>query len=70
MPIRLNHTTRVILSEFWVNIAAGWFGVGIIVPLTGGASLTDNLGMLTVDTLFGIFSLIIAYKLRQRNRKR
>lgn len=69
MLIRLDNTAKIIFSEFWVNIAAGWFGAGIIVPLSTGESLTNNFGMLTVDIFFGIVSLVIAYTLRKNNKK-
>lgn len=65
MPIRLNNTTKVIFSEFWVNMAAGWFGAAIIIPLSSGTPVQINAIALIVDILFGIFSLVIGYLLRK-----
>lgn len=59
----------LVLSEFWINMGAGWFGVAIIAPLSPQATFPINLWVLTTDVIFGIVSLIIAYKLRKLKEK-
>lgn len=53
-----------VLSELLVNLAAGWFGAAVIVPQTVPAFSQTSTVVLLVNIGFGVFSLVIAYKLR------
>jgi len=51
---------RNALSQLFINLAAGWFGVVFIIPgITQLNSFADFL-WLTRNILFGILSLLIA----------
>ncbi len=54
-PLRRN-----ILSQLFVNLAAGWFGVVLIVPGVTQLKSFDDFIWLTKNVLFGILALIIA----------
>lgn len=56
---------RQILSELMVNLAAGWYGAAVIIPATSDKPPTTDLGILTVNIIFGTVFVIIAYKLRR-----
>lgn len=63
-PIRLN-----ILSQLFTNLAAGWFGVVIIIP---GITQLNNLGdilWLIKNLVFGMIALFIADRLAERGGK-
>lgn len=53
-----------ILSELFVNLAAGWFGATFIIPLASKRSILKS-RVLFLNLLFGIISLILAYALRR-----
>lgn len=63
---------RQILSELFVNLSAGWYGAAVIIPATSDKPAATDLGILTVNVIFGTVFLIIAYKLRRiaKNRRR
>ena len=54
-----------VLADFFINLAAGWFGALIIVPNFAGINWPYNIFILTADVLAAIFSLVIAIKLRK-----
>ena len=56
---------RQILSELLINLAAGWYGAAAIIPATSDKPLTTDLGILTVNVIFGALFLVLAYKLRR-----
>lgn len=53
-----------ILSEFLINIAAGWFGAIFIVPIYSKTKIKVKLSLLIVNLVFVIFSLWLAYLIR------
>jgi len=63
-PTRLN-----ILSQLFANLAAGWFGVVLIIPgITKLETFSDFL-WLTKNVLLGILSLLVAMILSQKGEK-
>jgi len=66
---KLGKSWLEILSEFFVNIAAGWFGIIFIEPqIAPIRDITDVLA-LTFKGIFGIVSLVLAKILREETRK-
>lgn len=53
------------LSDLLVNLAAGWFGVALIIPITGRLPKRLNLWLLTYNISFGTLSVFVAVLLRQ-----
>lgn len=62
--IKLDPLWFIILSELFINLAAGWFGAAIIVPLTSKRRKT-KWWILPMHIGFGIVSLLISYILRK-----
>lgn len=63
-PIRFS-----ILSQLFVNLSAGWFGVVLIIP---GVARLDRLGdiaWLTKNVLLGILALVVSLKLAEKGQK-
>ncbi|MBI2029172.1 hypothetical protein HYT02_02030 [Candidatus Gottesmanbacteria bacterium] len=60
----------LILSEFFVNLAAGWFGALLIVPNFTGVNYPFNILILTGDSTLCIVSLLIGLKFRKLARRR
>jgi len=58
-PVFLN-----IISELFVNLSAGWFGVAFIVPLTSKRP-KFKWWVLPIHIGFGIVSLLFSYTLRK-----
>ena len=54
-PTRLN-----ILSQLFTNLAAGWFGVVLIIPGVTKLETLDDFLWLTKNILLGILSLLVA----------
>ena len=54
-----------ILSDLFVNLAAGWFGAVIIISPTLRLFRRANLIILTADITFAIVSLTFAFTLRK-----
>lgn len=54
-----------ILSEFLINIAAGWFGAIFIVPIYSKTKIKIKFTLLIVNMAFVIFSLWVAYVVRK-----
>lgn len=53
-----------ILSDLFINLSAGWFGVVIIVPNFSEEKGRKKYIVLTADILFGIVCLLLAYLLK------
>lgn len=53
-----------ILSELLVNLAAGWYGAAVIIPISSPPTTAVDFSALTADITFGTVCIIIAYKLR------
>lgn len=66
---RIDPIWFLIFSEFFVNLAAGWFGAIFIIPNFSGFKSPFNFFVLTGDILAGIVSLLIAYKLRKLGKE-
>jgi hypothetical protein len=60
--MRLSYLWLGILSELFINLAAGWFGVVFIVVNIDGKTTFENL---IFKTFLGILSLLIAKQFRQ-----
>lgn len=54
-----------ILSEFLINIAAGWFGAIFIVPIYSKTVGKVKIALLIVNLTFVIVSLCLAYIIRR-----
>ena len=52
-----------VLSGFFTNLAAGWFGAVIIFPNFEQPPTPNSLTLLTFDLLFGIPCLLVAFQL-------
>lgn len=53
-----------VISDLFVNLAAGWLGTAFIVPLTSKRP-KFKWWVLCVHLIFGMLSLLIAYILRK-----
>ncbi len=59
-----------ILSELFTDMAAGWFGTILIYPgIWINRPFTENILVLLLNFLCGIFSLVIAFRLRKESKK-
>ena len=54
-----------VFSDLLVNLSAGWFGVIFIISPTIKRAKRANFLILTVDLIFAIVSLLIAFMLRK-----
>lgn len=63
--MRLDETWLITLSDLFVNLSAGWFGALFIVPVTSKRPERVRLGLLTVNLLFAIISLLLALKFKK-----
>jgi len=54
-----------ILSDLFINLAAGWFGAAFIVPATAKPSRRVSLWFLTSNMVFSTLFLVLAFKLRK-----
>ena len=59
-----------IISELFVNLAAGWFGVVFIQPYLESIRTPEDILWLLFKTLSGIISLFIAKYLREKSQRR
>ena len=66
----INPAWSSVVSDLFVNLSAGWFGAVLIVPNFFGLNPPFNSLVLTGDILAGIFSLLIAFKLKKRSKKK
>lgn len=55
-----------VLSELFVNIAAGWFAIVFIEPQLGGIR---SIGPLLFRLILGMFSLVVAKFFREEAKK-
>lgn len=55
---------RQILSELLINLAAGWYGAAIIIPISSLKPTVIDLSALTADIVFGTVCIIVSFKLR------
>ena len=62
--MRIDAVWAQIISDLFVNLAAGWFGVVLILTPRGNLPRKVNLFVLTVDVTAGIVSLVLAFWLR------
>lgn len=53
----------VVTSNLFVNLSAGWFAAALIIPATSKKKAQLNFWIFTVDLLFGILCLVVAYYL-------
>jgi len=58
-----------ILSQLFTNLAAGWFGVVLIIPGVAKLESFDDFLWLTKNLLFGILSLLVAMTLSEKGGK-
>ena len=58
-----------VLSELFVNLAAFWFGVAFLGSNLSGLHWPFNIVVLTVDLVFGIVCLVIAFRFRKRSKE-
>ena len=56
---------NAIISEFLINIAAGWFGAIFIVPIYSNTRARIKLALLIVNLIFVIVSLWLAFVIRK-----
>ncbi|EKE06422.1 MAG: hypothetical protein ACD_19C00014G0036 [uncultured bacterium] len=52
-----------LVSDLFVNMAAGWFGAVFIVPAFSSITI-QSVPLLTIDLMLGILFLRLAFKLR------
>ncbi|MBI2641343.1 hypothetical protein HYW87_01990 [Candidatus Roizmanbacteria bacterium] len=69
MPL-LSDVWLEILSELFVNLAAAWFAIVFIEPLTRIVQSPEGVFILTLKFILGILSLVIAKNLREELKKR
>lgn len=58
-------TWFLVLSDLFTNLAAGWFGAALIIPITGKLPKKLNLWLLTYNVGFGTLSLLTAVLFRK-----
>ncbi|MBM4401930.1 MAG: hypothetical protein FJ044_01675 [Candidatus Cloacimonetes bacterium] len=58
-----------IFSDLLINLAAGWFGAVIIIPNFAGLNRPLNFLILTVDVIFGMFSLVLAFRFKKLSKR-
>ena len=59
-----NERWFIILSDLFVNLAAGWFGIILIGPALANISSFIDILWLLSNVIIGIICLLLAYKLR------
>lgn len=59
-----------IISELFVNLAAGWFGVVFIQPYVDSIHTSQDILWLLFKVLSGIMSLFTAKFFREKSRRR
>ena len=53
------------ISDWLINLSAGWFAAALIVPAVGRKPTKVNLWILTVNVIFAILFLIEAIQLKR-----
>ena len=66
-PRWMSKTRLRLLSEMFVNLAAGWIGLVLIAPGLWGVSVQEMLWALTKNVPLAILSLLIAEWLVKRS---
>lgn len=64
MKLIKNSDFLTIVSDLFINLSAGWFGAIIILPNLFNLKSILNLAVLLTNLLFGIISILIAFKLK------
>jgi len=54
-----------VLSGLLINLAAGWLGAAVILPVTYKPPRQVNTLVLTGNILLAIFALVLAFELRE-----
>ena len=55
-----------IVSDLFVNLAAGWIGAAFIIPITSKLDKQVSLGLLTMNLVIAIVFLVAAFELRSK----
>jgi len=63
-------TRLAILSQLFTNLAAGWFGVVLIIPGVTKLGNFEDFLWLTKNLLLGILSLLVAMILSQKEKNK
>lgn len=61
----MDKTFLAVLSDLFINLSAGWFGVVVIVPNFTKEKGIKKFLILTIDIAFAIVCLVISYLLRR-----
>jgi len=59
-----------VLSQLFINLAAGWFGVVLIIPGVTKLDSFNDFFWLTKNLIFGILSLLIAMILSEKEKNK
>ena len=62
--MKFNQAFLASLSDWLINVSAGWFGAAFIVPAFSKSPKRINLLWLIIDIGFAIFSFILGYRLK------
>ena len=61
-----NKRTVEVFRDLFIDLAAGFFGSVVIFPgVFGIKTINDIVGLLLINVICGIFSLLIALKLKE-----
>lgn len=63
----INPALANILSDLFINLAAGWLGTVIIVPIAIEGSRKEKLMVLTWHIILAILSLVVAFELKVKS---
>ena len=64
MEPEIRQIIRSIYSEFFINVAAGWFGAVFIFPITAHVSKKIKVRIVAGNLVLVILSLLAAFILR------
>jgi hypothetical protein len=64
MDLGIRQIIRSIYSDFFINIAAGWFGAVFIFPITTHVSKKIKVRIVAGNLVLVILSLVVAFILR------
>ena len=65
MKILFTRKRLDILSQLFVNLSAGWFGVLLIVPGVTRLGSIEDFSWLIRNLLFGILALLVSIRLKE-----
>jgi hypothetical protein len=68
--MKIDSLYYTLISKMLINLAAGWVAIVLAVPFATEVSLLLKLGLLTGNLSLAILSLIVAFKLRKKGKKR